>query len=305
MKKADYGVIQRWLILTGLGIGLLGWTGVGLATNERIGILLADDTTYFYQEVIRGLSEEARAVNMRLEIISSRWDAEEQGSQAEKLLTEKLDALIVAPCDSKRVGTIITQANEIGLPVITLVNPNRSSVGNVVAHITSDDRAGGRLAGQRLAEAMNGRGKVVIINQPRIPAAVESVAGFREALQEFPEMEIAADIPAWGLRERARAIVEDLTVMMPEMAGIFAVTNQLALGAIDGLEQAGLSKTIPIVGYGGSDEIRKKVDQGKLQGTVVQYPREMGRLAIRAVRRHLTGGKLPATMVVKTKSYSL
>lgn len=304
MKISNLRRISCRLILIWLGLIALGPGSLSLAAGERLDILLADDSDYFYQELARGITEEAGKLNMKPVILVSRWNAADQEQQAAKALKENPAALVVAPCDSTQAGTIIARANQAGIPVFTVDSPNLSGEGKVVAHIASDNREGGRQAGRMLAQAVNGRGKVVIINYPQIRPVSERVAGFREALQDYPQMEIIADIPAWGMRERARAIVSDLAVMMPGVAGVFAVNDQSALGAADALEQAGLTGVIPVVGYGGSAEVRLGVDRGRLSGTVVQYPREMGRLVVQSVRRHLSGGKLPAAMAVKIETYT-
>ena len=75
--------------------------------------------------------------------------------------------------------------------------------GEVVCHIASDNVAGGRLAGEYLAKALGGEGKVAIINQPAITSVLDRVQGFREVIAKYPHLQIVADVNGQGVRDRS------------------------------------------------------------------------------------------------------
>ena len=141
---------------------------------------------------------------------------------------------------------------------------------------------------------------MVIINHPRVTSVMDRVAGFREYLRNYPGIEVMADIPAWGQRDRAMSIMEDLLLMMPEVKGVFAINDDSALGAAKAIEAAGKTGKIAIMGYDGTAEARKAIEEGKIYGDVIQYPREIGRLAITVMRDYFEGRTISRTSRCKS-----
>ena len=112
--------------------------------------------------------------------MTGEWDIGRQISQIEDFVTQKVDAIIVCPVDSRGIGKGIKTANAAGIPVFTA--DIAALEGEVVCHIASDNIAGGKLAGDYLAKLLNGKGQVAIINQPIVTSTLDRVQGFREAL---------------------------------------------------------------------------------------------------------------------------
>ncbi|NIW35802.1 MAG: substrate-binding domain-containing protein, partial [Gemmatimonadetes bacterium] len=96
-----------------------------------------------------------------------------------------------------------------GIPVFTA--DIAAAGGGVVTHVASDNRQGGRLLGEYLAERLGGQGKVAILDQPTVASVIDRVAGFREALAEYPDIEIvAAPAVERGLRDVAKEKTDNL-----------------------------------------------------------------------------------------------
>lgn len=269
------------------------------ASGRYLGVSLLTAEHQFYKDLAASLLEQAEKYGFRLQIAYGEFDHQRQARQVEEFIARRADALIVAPCDSKAIGEIIVKANTAAIPVFTVDIANLSGKGKVVSHIASDNKEGGRQAGRLMSEALQGQGKVVIINHPNVTSVMERVAGFKEYLRAFPGLEIIADIPAWGQRDRAMAIMEDLLLMMPELNGVFAINDDSALGALRAVEAAGLAGKVVIVGYDATPEAYEAIRAGKIYGDVIQYPREIGRLAMSTVQDYLAGKRVPAYIPVR------
>ncbi len=284
-----------------------GWWAGPRAAEKRtglIGVALLTREHGFYQELEEGLTTEAGKAGLKLTIAYGEFDHERQVAQIKAFVAKKIDALILAPCDSTAVGEIIGQLNQARIPVFTVDIANHSGKGRVVAHIGSDNMEGGRQAGRLMAEALGKKGKVVIINHPRVTSVMDRVAGFREYLRIFPGVTIIADIPAWGQRDRAMSIMEDLLLMMPDLKGVFAINDDSALGAAKAVEAAGRTGEIRIVGYDGTPEAKKAIDQGVIYGDVIQYPKEIGQLAIKTMVGYFHGQSVPSFIPVRVGVYT-
>lgn len=296
--------VWRRLLLSGM-VGLLLWIETpGLSAGQRIGVILLTQEHHFYQELMQGLAHEAKKFNFQIVILDSQFDAVRQEAQVGEMIAKKVDALIIAPCDSVAIGTSLLKANQAKIPVFTVDSANLSGKGKVIAHIGSDNREGGRQAGRLMAQALNGSGKVVIINHLKITSVMDRVAGFREYLANFPKIKIVADIPAWGQRDRAMAIMEDLLLMMPDLDGVFAINDDSALGTVKAIELAGFSGKIRVVGYDGTPEARLAVDQQKIYGEVIQHPEEISQLVIQMIDRYFSGSKPPQSVKVNVGIYT-
>ena len=297
-------VRRRWFLVFALCVFLLGAGNTRAATNHRIGVSLLTQEHQFYKDLEVGLQEQAVKYGDKLMISYGEFDHRAQVGQIEEFVAKKVDALLIAPCDSKAIGDVIVKANQAGIPVFTVDIANLSGKGKVIAHIASDNLEGGRQAGRLMVKALKGKGKVVIINHPNITSVMERVASFKECLHAYPGMQIIADIPAWGQRNRAMAIMEDLLLMMPELNGVFAINDDSALGALRAIEAAGMADEVVIVGYDATPESRIAIENGKIYGDVIQYPREIGRLAMKTVQDHLEGRPVKSYIPVKVGIYT-
>lgn len=269
------------------------------AATKRIGVSLLTVQHAFYQDLRAGLEDEAQALNYALRITSGEFDAARQANQIDEFLVQQLDAIVVCPCDSRSVGASIRAANEAGVPVFTADIASTSPLGKVVAHVASDNVAGGRKAAGLLAAALDGKGKVAILSHPEVASVSARVEGFRKQIAASPGITIAAELSADGKRDKAVRVMEDLLQSHADLAGVFAINDDCALGALAAIESAGKLGRIAIVGYDATPEARAKIRQGAIHGDVIQNPREIGRLTIRAIHDHFEGRSPPAVIPVE------
>jgi len=261
--------------------------GVSLLTKEHV----------FYRDLEQGLRETAAKHAFDLIINSGDWDLARHQAQLENYIVQKVDAIIVCPVDSKGIGPAIQKANAAGIPVFTA--DIKAEGGKIVSQIASDNVAGGRLAAEYLAKLLGGRGEVAIIDQPITQSVIDRVRGFVEVMAQHPGIRIVARPSGDGVRDRAMKAAEDLLQGFPNLAAIFGINDDSALGALAAVEAAG-RKGILIIGYDGIPEARGAILRGSaLRADVVQYPKEIGRITIETIARHLAGEAVPPDIPVK------
>lgn len=273
-----------------------GETTLPEAPHKKIGVTLLTLQHGFYQDLRKGLEAAAQERGYELVVTSGEFDAARQANQIDEFLVQKVDALVVSPCDSRGVGPSIEAANKAGIPVFTADIANASGRGTVVSHVASDNVGGGREAARLLGAALSGHGEVAILSHPEVTSVSDRVRGFKERLAEMPGMKIVAELSAEGKRDKAVKVMEDLLQAHPKLAGVFAINDDSALGALAAVEAAGKLGKIKIVGYDATEEARARIDQGKLVGDVAQDPAKIGRLTIEAIDDHFHG-KAPAAVI--------
>ncbi len=263
-----------------------------------IGVSLLTRTHPFYQDLEAGLQEAAQKAGYSLLVTAGEFDVARQKDQIQDFIVRKVNAIIVSPCDSKSIGTAIKEANDAGIPVFTADIACLAEGVKVVSHIASDNIAGGRLAAQAIAQALNGTGKVAIIDHPEVESVIQRVSGFEDELAKYPNIQIVAKLSGHGVKDQAFRTAEDILQAHPDLNAIFGINDDSALGALAAVEKAGKSGRVIIVGFDAVPEARDAIKAGKIYADVIQQPREIGRSTIKAVSDYFSGNDVPPTILI-------
>lgn len=288
--------MKRWIWLALLA--LLWLPGCSREGGRKvIGVSLLTKEHVFYRDLEKALRDTADRLGFDLIVNSGDWDLAKHQAQIENFIVRNVDAIIVCPCDSRGIGPAIQKANAAAIPVFTA--DIRAEGGKIVSQIASDNEAGGRLAAGYVAKLLDGKGEVAIIDQPIIQSTIERVRGFTAEMIKYPGIRIVARPNGDGVRDKAMKAAEDLLQGYPNLAGIFGINDDSALGALAAVEAAG-RKNIVIVGFDGIPEARQAILRGSaLKADVVQYPAEIGRITIETIHKHLAGEQVPPEIPVR------
>jgi len=266
----------------------------GTLTTEkkwRVGVTLLTKQHPFYQELEAAMRETAEKEGIELLIQSAEFNLADQTAQVENFLTSGVDALIICPVDSAGIAGAVKKANAAKVPVFTA--DIAAQGGDVVCHVASDNVQGGRLAGEYLAKLLGGKGKVVIIDHPVVTSVQDRTRGFMEAISKYPGIQVVDRPPGDGVRDKAMAVTETMLQKHPDLAGIFAINDSTALGALKAVESMGRTNVV-IVGYDGDPEARREILRGSaLKADAVQFPRKIGSTVVEMVAKHLRGEPVP------------
>lgn len=258
--------------------------------KKKIGVVLLTRVHQFYKDLEDGLKQTAQKLNYELVIISADGDINKQMSQIEDMITQRVSALVICPVDSKGIGVGVRKANEAGIPVFTA--DIASDEGDVVSHIASDNKAGGRKAAEYLAKLLNGKGKIAIVNRPTVTSVLDRVTGFKEEIAKYPDIKIVADVDGLGERDKSLKVTTDVLQANPDLDGIFGINDDSALGALSAVKEFKRDKIV-IVGYDATPEANNAILAGSnLKADVVQYPDKIGIRTIEAIDSYLNGKKV-------------
>jgi ribose transport system substrate-binding protein len=278
-------------------------TGPAATGAKTIGVSIQDLQAQFYEDMELGMKAEAAKYGYAITFVDANRDQAKQTSQVEDFISKGVSAIILTPADSKAVGSAIVEANQAGIPVFTADIASSSDKGVVVAHVASDNVAGGKVAAQIMCKALNGPGTVAIIDQPEVTSVQDRVKGFKDELATCKGVTIAADQSAGGDQTRAATVMDNLLQTYPNLRGVFGINDNSALGALSAVRSSGKGK-IKIVGYDASPIARKAIDAGDMAGDPQQHPDQIGKLTIDAIHDYFNG-KTPAKLIpVAVGSYT-
>ena len=266
-------------------------------SSKLIGVSLLTRAHVFYKDLEEGLRTEAQKDGYELTITSGDFDLIKQSSQIEDFITQKVDAIVLCPVDSRGIGPAIKKANDAKIPVFTA--DIASQEGDVVSHVASDNVAGGRLAGEYLAKILGGKGKVAIIGQPTVTSVLDRTQGFKEVIAKYPGISIVQEVNGEGVRDKALQAASDILQAHPDLNGIFGINDDSALGALDAVMQFN-RPGINIIGYDATPPAADAITRGTaLKADVVQYPRKIGETTVMKIKEYFSGATPPKIVPVE------
>ena len=183
------------------------------------------------------------------------------------------------------------------LIALALTLDRAANKGQVIAHIASDNTAGGEMAGNYIAEKLGKGAKIIQLEGiAGTSAARERGAGFAKAAQAH-DFKILASQPADFDRSKGLNVMENLLTAQPEVQGVFAQNDEMALGALRAIQAAG-KKDLVLVGFDGTDD---GVKGGKRAATIAQQPEKIGEIGVQTADKVLKGEKVEASIPVELK----
>jgi|694.fasta_scaffold11094_6 ribose transport system substrate-binding protein len=264
----------------------------------------------FFQEVNAGLREIVESNGDQLETEAADWDASRQQDEIERLIAGGIRALFLNPVDPDVLETSLRRAADAGIPcvVVDTQMPNRDGV---ACQVLSDNREAGRLAARSLAKALPA-GRIIVLHIPANEACIDRITGFREVLGRFPDVEILAVEDGGGTRAAAETAMASVLEHFPDLDGVFAANDPMALGAIAALGRIDRPRreATVIVSVDGSPDGIAAVRAGRLHATSMQFPREIGRIAAQRAYEILAGNsveqeiRVPVELVTKENAHA-
>jgi ABC-type sugar transport system substrate-binding protein len=144
--------------------------------------------------------------------------------------------------------------------------------------------------GRYLARVLRGRGSILVLKGLNEASSIERVAGFNAEIARYPNLRvIGARGARWERAEAAHVVARALAAK--SLDAIYAVSDEMALGASDAVTAAGRRGEIFIVGLDGTQAARQAIREGAITATLNTNPREMGRILMRTVVRGLNRGE--------------
>jgi ribose transport system substrate-binding protein len=253
-----------------------------------IGLSISTLNNPFFVTLRDGAQSAADELGVKLVIVDSQDDPAREASNVQDLIQQGVDALLINPTDSDAVAPSVKRANDAGIPVFTV--DRGANEGKVVAHIASDNVAGGKVAAEFLIDAIGGRGSVVELQGiPGTSAARDRGAGFNEVVNAASGVKIVAAQTANFNRTEGLNVFQNILQAEPKIDGVFAHNDEMILGAIQAAEAAGRAKDIVFVGFDAVDDAVAAVKAGRLAATVAQQPAEIGSIGVMTAVSFLEG----------------
>lgn len=245
----------------------------GCPAEPRVGVTVYDMSSFITQGQ-EGMQAFADANNIELLWNSAGGDVATQASQVEQLVNQAVDAIIIVPVQADSLQPQLEMAQEAGIPVLA-VNTTLSNSDLITSAVLPDDVAAGAQEMQQMADALGGKGNIVILQGPLGSSPeLDRTAGIESVLAEYPDIKVLAkDTANWKRDEAVNKVKNWLSSFGDEINGIVAENDDMALGAIQAMKEAGINPLLPVVGIDGIQDGLAAVKAGELIGSSLQHGR--------------------------------
>jgi ribose transport system substrate-binding protein len=188
----------------------------------------------------------------------------EQLGLIDEVIRNKPDAVVLAPFDPMAMVPAVDKLTVAGIPV-TNVN-ERLAGGKIVAYVGTDDYQLALTTARYLIGAMGKKGNVVILEGPdNLPTSIARVKAYNDVLKEYPDVKLLASKSANYARTPAKEAVRSFLRLYPQITGVLAANDPMAIGAVEALQAA--KRKALVVGINASREIIDLVKSGDILGS--------------------------------------
>lgn len=264
--------------------------------KESIALVISTLNNPFFVTMKDSAQKEANRLGYDLVVLDSMDNPAKELANVQDLTVKGTRLMLINPTDSDAVGNAVILANKAKIPVITL--DRVANKGEVVSHVASDNRLGGKMAGDYIADKVASDAKVIQLEGiTGTSASRERGEGFKQAVDAH-KLNVLASQPADFDRTKGLNVMQNLLTAYPAVQAVFAQNDEMALGALRALQTAGRTDVL-VIGFDGTDDGIKAVNRGMLGATIAQRPDQIGIIGIQTADKILKGEKVDATIPVE------
>nr|WP_258159350.1 ABC transporter substrate-binding protein [Rhizobium sp. TH2] len=283
-------------------------TGGAKAQDKKFTIALIPGLTTdaFYITMRKGAEAAAKAVGAELVFQGAPdFNPVTQVPVLDAVVAKRPDAILIAPTDKTQLIQPLKNASDAGIPVITVdtfigTGVYQTGAGDAdfpLSYVASDNVLGGEIAARALAKAIGDKGKVYVSNvKPGISTTDQREEGFKKEMANHPGITVLETQFNDNDANKAASQLQAVFARNSDLAGVFGANLFSALGAANGVQQAGQTGTVRVVAFDAPTSIVDNINTGLVDLAIAQHPAEIGYFGFMVAYAHLTGNSVPISI---------
>ena len=286
MKKVILTFLLPILLLVGcapaFSLEAPGRTNEAVVENMEpaeitVGLSVSTLSNPFFESLEEGANTLATENGTQVISVDVQDDSAKQSNDVDDLIQQGVDVLLINPVDSAAITPAVEAANSAGIPVIMV--DRATDAGKYVTLVASDNVAGGEMAAQYIVDQVGENASTLQLEGVLGASATnERGEGFMNVAET--SLNVLDSQTANFDRAEGLTVMENMLQGNSDVQAVFAQNDEMALGAIEAIQGAGLSNQITGVSFDGTEGGIKAVEDGSLAATIAQQLDEMGRLAL-------------------------
>jgi galactofuranose transport system substrate-binding protein len=248
------------------------------------------------------ITAEAQRLGIKLIQRNANANVSQQNTDIQDMIAQGAQVLIVAPENSDGLAPAFAAAKAKHIPVLTIDRTvNGTACSDFIGFIGSDFLGQAKIAADDLGAAMNGKGNVAVLQGTSgNNVAIDRTNGFNQELgAKYPGIKIVASQTANFDQATGQKVMEQILQSNPDITGVYAENDTMALGAIQAIRAAGKNpgQDIKIVGIDGTQQCVQAVVDGVMVSDIETNPR-FGPLAFQSLQKFYDGSGVSPTVII-------
>lgn len=296
-------------VLRGVAVCVLGCvvaacggpgSGGGKAADgkPRIALIMKSLANEFFLTMEEGARAHQREHGGEYELIAQgikdELDINRQVQIVEQMIAQGVDAIVIAPADSKLLVPVCARAMEAGIVVVNIDNRFEQEVladrKVRIPFVGPDNRAGARLAGEYLAKHLAPGDAVLIVEGvPTAFNAIQRKQGFVDAMEAAGMRIVSSQSAGWEMA-KANEVVSAMVTEHPEVKAVLCANDSMALGAVAALRAAGKLDSVKVIGFDNISAAQGLLAKGEMLATVDQHADQLAVFGISYALEMIAGG---------------
>ncbi|RMS21697.1 Periplasmic binding protein/LacI transcriptional regulator [Pseudomonas syringae pv. aceris] len=228
--------------------------------------------------------------------IKDESDTSAQIRIVEQMIASNVNALVIAPADSKALVPVLKKATDAGIKVVNIDNQLDVDVlkskNLQIPFVGPDNRKGAKLVGDYLAKKLTAGDEVGIIEGVSTTNnAQQRTAGFKDAMDEAKMKVVSTQSGNWEI-DKGNAVASAMLNEYPNLKALLAGNDSMALGAVSAVRAAGKAGKVMVVGYDNINAIKPMLKDGRVLATADQYAARQAVFGIEAALKLVKGEKV-------------
>jgi erythritol transport system substrate-binding protein len=250
--------------------GAASSSGGGAAAGGTIAIITVDPSNPYWKSEADIAKSEAEKLGYKTTVSANKNDPETQNQLIETAINDKVVGILLDPAGADESVAAVQKAVDAKIPVV-LINAEISKPGLAKAQIVSNNAQGATVGAEEWAKAMDFKGTYVeLFGKPSDNNAQVRSDGYKGVIDQYPDLkQVGKEIANWD-RQTGQDKMETLLSKNPDVKGVIAGNDEMALGAINALKEKGKLKDVKVLGFDGNNDAVAAVKKGEMVATVLQ-----------------------------------
>ncbi|CRM71524.1 D-ribose-binding periplasmic protein precursor [Pseudomonas sp. 31 R 17] len=273
------------------------------AAKPKVGLVMKSLANEFFVTMQEGAKDyqksHAADFDMITNGIKNETDTSAQIDIVNQMILAKVNAIVIAPADSKALVTVLKKASDAGIKVVNIDNRLDPDVLKSkkldIPFVGPDNRKGSKLVGDYLAKQLAAGDKVGIIEGvPTTTNAQQRTAGFKDAMDAAGMKIVSTQSGNWEI-DQGQKVASAMLSEYPDLKALLAGNDNMALGAVSAVRAAGKAGKVLVVGYDNIEAIKPMLRDGRVLATADQAAAQQAVFGIQNALKLVKGEKVEAT----------
>ncbi|AZE79527.1 sugar ABC transporter substrate-binding protein [Pseudomonas synxantha] len=272
------------------------------AAKPKVGLVMKSLANEFFVTMQEGAKayqkDHAADFDMITNGIKNETDTSAQIAIVNEMINSKVNAIVIAPADSKALANVLKKASDAGIKVVNIDNrldPDVLKSKNLdIPFVGPDNRKGSKLVGDYLAKQLSAGDKVGIIEGvPTTTNAQQRTAGYKDAMDAAGMKIVSIQSGNWEI-DQGQKVASAMLSEHPDLKALLAGNDNMALGAVSAVRAAGKAGKVLVVGYDNIEAIKPMLQDGRVLATADQAAAQQAVFGIQNALKLVKGEKVDA-----------